>query len=394
MKLSKRAQQTSASPLRSLVDPKDPNIHVHRLNIGQPDLKSPEEFFDGIKSFTNKVVAYDAALGNKTLIKEWVNTLNNEYAIDLTTNEMLITSGSSEALMFLFSVCCDANDEVLVFSPSYANYSGFASVSGVNLVPIDCEFDTNFHPPHVSKIVEHITSNTKAILICNPNNPTGTLLSASELQILLDVCVDYDLFLIVDEVYREFVYDTKPLCIFQLAPKHDHIIIVDSLSKRYSLCGARLGCIITHNKNVMTATANLASTRVSAPTIEQHAAAHMFQNLSADYLTNAISEYKLRRDTLIKGLAQIEGVEVKSPEGGFYALVKLPVKDARDFAQFMLKDFSLNNETVCISPASGFFFHTKPITNYARIAFVLSVPEIQRAIKIIENALSIYTIKS
>jgi aspartate aminotransferase len=392
MKLSNRARTTAASPLRSLVLPE--SVHIHKLNIGQPDISSPKEFFDGLHSFTEPVVAYDAAVGNPKLIDRWTNTLNKQYGLSLTKSEMVITTGSSEALMFLFSVCCDVNDDVLVFSPSYANYSGFAALAGVNLVPIDCSFDANFHPPNVTGIESHITEHTKAILVCNPNNPSGTLLTHDELKLLIGVCEKHDLFLIVDEVYREFVYEVSPSCILQIAPKHERIIIIDSLSKRYSLCGARIGCIISHNKEVIAAATNLASTRVSAPSLEQFAAAHMFENLSETYIRDVVAEYKARRDVLVSGLKLISGVELNAPEGGFYALVKLPVDDARDFAQFMVKDFSMNDETVCISPASGFFFNTKPITNYARIAFVVSIPELQRSVKIIEHALIVYTSKN
>lgn len=396
MKLSNRATRTAASPLRSLETPKDPSIKIHKLNIGQPDMLTPEEFFDGLKTFSGRVVAYDAALGNKSLIEEWTKLLNDQYSIDVTPEQMIITSGSSEALMFVFSICCDTNDEVLVVSPSYANYSGFAAIAGVNLVPIECDIAASFHlPESKEKIESQITSRTKAILLCSPNNPTGTTFTDEEMDLLLRVCEKHDLLLIVDEVYREFVYDgASPRCAFQVSPKNPRIVVLDSFSKRYSLCGARVGCIISWNKEFMKAAANFASTRVSAPSLEQLATAYMLKNISSQYLSDAVQEYNERRDVLVAGLSQIDGVEFVAPEGGFYVLAKLPVENAADFAQFMLRDFSLNGETVWIAPASGFFLGSAPASNYVRIAFVASQDDLQKATKILEYALSVYAVKS
>lgn len=392
MKLSNRATRTAASPLRSLENPKDKTIQVHRLNIGQPDIPSPQEFFDGLTSFADKVIAYDAAAGNQTLLDEWTKIINSQYNTHITPDEMIITAGSSEALMFILSICCDVNDEVLVFTPSYANYSGFAAIAGVTLVPIECSLESGFHTPaDTGEITKHITQNTRAILLCNPNNPTGTVFRQDEVQTLIDLCEKHDLFLIVDEVYREFVYESEPYSVLQLAPGHERVIVIDSVSKRYSLCGARVGCLITSNRDVHRAALNFASTRVSAPTIEQRAAAHMLQTISDDYLSLTVDEYRARRDTLVAGLQSIPGVEFHAPEGGFYVLAKLPVDDARDFAQFMLRDFSVNSETVCVSPAGGFFLSDNAPTNYVRIAFVVSSKELERAIKVIDHALAVYS---
>jgi len=395
MTLSKRAQRTSASPLRSLVGPKDKTVHIHKLNIGQPDVHSPTEFIQAIQNFDKKVVEYDAARGNQELLSEWTKSLNNQYQLDITPEQMLITAGSSEALMFVFSICCDVNDEVLVFAPSYANYSGFAAIAGVTLVPVPCDINSCFHiPSDVEAIKQNITQNTRAILICNPNNPTGTALRDDEIQTLIELCDANDMFLIVDEVYREFVYETAPKTVLQIAPKNPRVIVVDSVSKRYSLCGARVGCLITWNNDVMTSALNFASTRVSAPTIEQHATATMLKTISDTYLTEATQEYKERRDVLADCLSKIDGVEFVIPDGGFYILAKLPVENAQDFAQFMLRDFSLNGETVCLSPASGFFLSSPASQDYVRLAFVVSKHELIRAAKIIENALAAYISKN
>jgi aspartate aminotransferase len=359
-------------------------------------MATPDEFFDGLHKFSSPVVAYDAALGNKNLIEEWTKLLNDQYNIDVTGDQMLITAGSSEALMFVFSICCDTNDEVLVVSPSYANYSGFAAIAGVSLVPIECDIDSSFLLPSSKEKIEwNITSKTKAILMCSPNNPTGTTFSDEEIKLLLDICEKHDLLLIVDEVYREFVYDNaSPRSAFQVSPKNPRLVVLDSFSKRYSLCGARVGCIISWNKEFMLAAANFASTRVSAPSIEQFAAAHMLKNISSQYLSDAVREYNERRDVLVSGLKQIAGVEFVVPQGGFYVLAKLPVASSANFAQFMLRDFSLNGETVWIAPANGFFLGTDKGASYARIAFVASQDDLQRATKILEYALSVYAISN
>jgi aspartate aminotransferase len=394
MALSKRAQRTSASPLRSLVGPIDKTVHIHKLNIGQPDVHSPTEFIQAIKNFDKNVVEYDLARGNQELLSEWTKFLNKNYQLDITPEQMLITAGSSEALMFVFSICCDVNDEVLVFAPSYANYAGFAAIAGVSLVPVSCDIESGFHiPSNIESIKAKITPNTRAILICNPNNPTGTVLCENEIETLLELCESHDLFLIVDEVYREFVYETTPKSVLQISQKNPRVVVVDSVSKRYSLCGARVGCLITWNNEVMTSALNFASTRVSAPSIEQQATATMLKTISDQYLVEVTQEYKERRDVLAEQLSQIDGVEFAIPDGGFYILAKLPVENAQDFAQFMLRDFSLNGETVCVSPASGFFLNSPASANYVRLAFVVSKHDLIRAAKIIENALVIYKTK-
>lgn len=393
MKLSLRAKHIGSSPIRSPVTPTDPRVYVHRLNIGQPDIHSPQEFLDAVRSFSSSVVAYDAAIGNTSLIAEWVSTLNKQYNLSLTPSEMVITSGSSEALTFLFSICCDANDQIVVFSPTYANYSGFAAIAGVKLVSIPCKLDDNFHiPSDDAEIEKRITKKTKAMLICNPNNPSGTVFTDEELTRLVAICEKHDLILIVDEVYREFVYDNRtPRCIFELTDDSPRVVVVDSVSKRYSLCGARLGCVITHNTEIRTAVANFASTRVSAPIIEQIATAHMLRTIPDAYLTNTVKEYTARRETLIKLLRRIPNVEVCDAEGGFYVLAKLPVADSDEFCRFMVRDFAHNNETLAIAPAHGFFINNTHVTNYVRIAFVVSVPDLHKAAEILRRALDAYS---
>lgn len=397
VRISHRGQSTPPSPIRSLAaraaEAEARGIHVHKLNIGQPNIPSPEEFLSGVHRFNERVVAYDASLGRPSLVHEWCKTINALYSVSITPQEMIITSGSSEALTFSFSVCCDANDDILVFEPTYANYTGFAAMAGINLISVPCEFESSFHLPSKDVIVAALTPKTRAVLVCNPNNPTGTALTDAELEVLVDVCATHNIFLIVDEVYREFVYDGRtPKTIFQDYPKHNNIIVIDSVSKRYSLCGARVGCIISWNKDVLAAAGNFASTRVSAPTIEQFATAHMLKTIQPSYLESVVQEYERRNTTLTNGLNSIPGVQANPAEGGFYVLAILPVEDVEDFATFLLDSFSLNGETVFIAPACGFYVTPDSGKNAARIAFVLSDDEIKRAVTILEKALEAYTV--
>ena len=397
MKISERAQHTPSSPIRSLAThanvAKSRGVHVHHLNIGQPDIHSPQEFIDGVHNFNQKILAYDATNGNKSLLAEWCLSLNTQYNIGITQENMLITSGSSEALMFAFTICCDVDDEILVFDPTYANYSGFAALAGVQLAPVQCAFSTGFHLPPKNEITSQISTQTKAILVCNPNNPTGTVYTTDEMNMLIELCEKHNMFLIVDEVYREFVYDNRqPQISFHLAPKHESIIVVDSISKRYSLCGARIGCLMSFNKEIMQAASNLASTRVSSPTIEQEATAHMLHTISPTYLADTVAEYERRKNAIVVGLQSIPGVKVNPAEGGFYVLAELPVKSADDFCTFMLKDFSHNNETVFLAPASGFYIAPYGKSS-VRIAFVVSVADIQRAVEVLRHALVAYSKK-
>jgi len=386
-----------ASPIRKLVpyaeQAKKEGKTIYHLNIGQPDIETPEVMLKAIKNFQPNIVEYSHSAGIESYRRKLAGYYKT-YNIEVDYSDIMITTGGSEAIQIALMTCLNNGDELIIPEPFYANYNGFATLADVVVKPIISSIETGFALPPISEFEKLITPKTKGIMICNPGNPTGYLYSKEELLALRDLVKKHDLFLFSDEVYREFVYEVSPSCILQIAPKHERIIIIDSLSKRYSLCGARIGCIISHNKEVIAAATNLASTRVSAPSLEQFAAAHMFENLSETYIRDVVAEYKARRDVLVSGLKLISGVELNAPEGGFYALVKLPVNDARDFAQFMVKDFSMNDETVCISPASGFFFNTKPITNYARIAFVVSIPELQRSVKIIEHALIVYTSKN
>jgi aspartate aminotransferase len=393
--LSQRARLTPPSPIRRLAhlstQAKANGTKVYHLNIGQPDIETPKEFLDGIKNYSEKVLAYEGSAGNEQLRKAWSNYMNASLGLSTEPAQFLITTGASEALIFVFMICCDPGDEIIIFDPTYANYIGFAAIAGVRLVPVPCTMDSNFSLPSRFEIEKRITSRTKAILLCSPNNPTGTVYSRDELQMIVNLCNEKNIFCVVDETYREFVYgDRQPLSVLHLDPRNDKIIVVDSLSKRFSLCGGRLGCLLTSNKEVLQMSLNLAQARLSSPTIEQIAAAQMLNSISSDFLGKAIKEYEKRRDTLYDGLKAINGVNVHKPEGAFYAIAKLPIENAEDFASYMLRDFSYNGATTFVAPAAGFYMEGGRGMSKIRIAYVLNSEDIKKAISILEAGLTKY----
>jgi aspartate aminotransferase len=386
IKLSNRAHNTPPSPIRKLAHlathAKKSGIHVYHLNIGQPDIESPDEFFDGIKAFNQKVVAYEQSQGYEGLCNAWSKYINKTLQINTNPEQFLITMGASEALVFLFMTCCDPGDEVIIFDPTYANYLGFAAISGVTLVPVLSNMEDNFALPARDQIEKRITNRTRAILLCNPNNPTGTVYSREELRFLLEICEEHNLFLILDETYREFVYDDlKPLSILHLAPSSKRVVVVDSLSKRFSLCGARIGCLLTNNEELLAKSLNIAQARLAAPTIDQYAAAYMLDHINDDYLEQARNEFQLRRDALYNALKKVQGVTVQKPKGAFYTVAQLPVADAENFASYLLAQFSYKKQTTFIAPAAGFYMQNSQGIQKARFAFVLKRSEIEDAIE-------------
>ncbi len=393
--LSSRASKTPPSPIRRLAafaaQAAARGIHVCRLNIGQPDLLSPVEFHEGLVRAHQPVLEYEASEGCGALLDSWSRYLNSQYEIGLTANEMLITMGASEALIFSFMVCCDPGDEILIFDPTYANYIGFSAISGVRLVPLPCSLEQGFTVPSREEIERFISPYTRAVLVCNPNNPTGAVCSDDQLLMLAELCREKELFLIVDETYREFVFDDlKPRCIFQISPRDPNIIVVDSLSKRFSLCGARVGCLITWHPELRKAAFHIAQARLAAPTLEQRAAAYMMDRISPEYLVAARREYQTRRDVAVAALNRIEGVVTHSPRGGFYILAKLPVVNAEEFAIFMLQNFSYQGATTFVAPAAGFYMHRDAGRSTIRIAFVLESAEIERGISVLGQGLREY----
>jgi aspartate aminotransferase len=396
LKISGRGQNIPASPIRKLAHlarkAEKSGTRVYYLNIGQPDIESPQEFFDGLQLFKNRVVAYEQSQGNEDLSIAWSKYVNRTMNLQTGPEQFLITIGASEALIFLFMTCCDPEDEVLIFDPTYANYLGFGSISGARLVPVLCNMDNNFALPPRSEIEQKITDRTRAILLCNPNNPTGTLYGREDLQFLFDLCDEHHLYLIVDETYRELVYeDSRPLSILHLQPNSERVIVVDSLSKRFSLCGARIGCLLTRNREVLSAALKIAQARLAAPTIEQYAAAHMLNHIKDDFVRNMRNEFQARRDALFNSLKKIPQVVVHKPQGAFYTIVHLPVNNAEDFAAFMLDKFSYKNRTTFIAPAEGFYMLHSEGIRQARIAYVLNSSRIEEAIEVLAAGLEQYS---
>ena len=393
--VSDRARKTPPSPIRKLahlaIQAKKAGTHVYKLNIGQPDIKSPREYFDGLRLFDEEVIAYEESQGNENLCRAWSKYINRTLGIETHPEQFLITVGASEALMFTFMTCCDPGDEIIIFDPTYANYLGFATIAGIHLVPVLCDMDNNFALPARSGIAGKITDRTRAILLCSPNNPTGTVCSREELRLLFDLCEEHNLFLILDETYREFVYDDlEPFSILNLESKSDRVIVIDSLSKRFSLCGARVGCLVTTNEEVLAMTLKIAQARLAAPTMSQFASAYMLENIKDDFLEGVKSEFRIRRDALYSALKDIPGVIAHKPQGAFYTVVQLPVADADDFAAYMLSEFSHNGKTVFIAPAAGFYMQQSQGRQQARFAYVLNKNDIEEAIRVLSAGLEKY----
>lgn len=393
--LSSRALNTPASPIRRLS--KYAYIgeclgnKVYNLNIGQPDVESPKEFFDGIDLYNSDVVSYERSEGSSDLRISWAEFINRTNGLDLSPERLLITTGASEALVFTFMVCCDPGSEIIIFDPTYANYKGFAATSGINLVPVMTKMDENFSLPSFDEINDKLTSNTRAILLCNPNNPTGTVYSREEVERLLDICNERNIFLIVDETYREMVFDDiKPLSVLEIAKDNPRVIVIDSLSKRFSLCGARIGCIISYNEEFLEKTLSLAQARLASPTIEQFASSHMLKNISSDYVSSITKKYESRRNALFGVLETLKDVQACKPQGALYSIIRLPVDSAEDFIKFMLSKFDDNKETVFLAPAEGFYMTPNSGVQKARIAAVLEEAKLERAVEILEKGLIEY----
>ena len=395
LKLSRRATDTPASPIRKLASlaesARAKGREILHLNIGQPDITSPKSFIDAVKNFDKQVVAYEQSQGFAPLCNAWSQYLDSSLNTSIPAEQIIITTGASEAIIFSFMTCCDPGDEILIFDPTYSNFIGFAAISGVRLIPIHTSLEEGFSLPDTDHVESYLSSKTRAILICNPNNPTGSVYSKAAIEDLLDVCERHNLFLIVDETYREFVFDDeKPLSVLEFAKNNPHVIVIDSLSKRYSLCGARIGSLITANPQVLQATINLAQARLASPTIEQLAAAHMLTNVPESYIEDSRIEYQGRRDVICDALNTMGGVEFRKPLGAFYMIVKLPVENAEGFARFLLKDFSLDNRSLFVAPAEGFYMKSDEGRNQIRIAFVLEKKKLGFALDILNEGLKAY----
>jgi len=372
--ISSKAVAMPASPIRKLVPfaeaAKKQGRKVYHLNIGQPDIETPEVVRTKMKELDLKVVEYSNSDG----IAAYRQGLTKYYAtksIELTPDQIMVTTGGSEALVFAFMTCFNPGDEVIIPEPFYANYNGFAVMAGVKVVPVMSSIDTGFALPAIEAFEQLITERTKGILICNPGNPTGYLYSEHELQQLRDIAVKHNLYLMADEVYREFAYDgATPHSIMNLAGLDEHAIMIDSVSKRYSMCGARIGALITRNKEVMGAAMKFAQARLSPPTFGQMASMYALET-PQEYFDGVVAEYVERRDILIDGLNTIPGVVCPKPKGAFYCIAQLPIDDSDRFCQWMLEHFEHNNQTVMMAPATGFY--SRPEPGKQQVRFALSV---------------------
>jgi aspartate aminotransferase len=392
-KISKKGELMPPSPIRKLVpfatEAKKRGVKVIHLNIGQPDIETPLVVRDAIKNFDYKVLSYLNSEGSEKYRLKLVDYYKSVGA-NITAAEIIETTGGSEALLFGFMSVMDPDDEIIIPEPFYANYNGFATAGNIKVVPITSSISNGFALPSIDEFEKKITSKTKAILICNPNNPTGYLYSKEELNLLKEIVLKHDLFLFADEVYREFVYDGKThTSILAMPELAEHAIVVDSISKRYSACGARLGALITKNKDVLSTVLKFAQARLSSPTYSEVAAEAALET-PASYFEEVNKEYISRRNLLVELLNKIEGVKCPLPGGAFYAMAQLPVKDTDHFCQWMLEKFSHNGSTVMMAPAAGFYATKGLGKNEVRIAYVLELSEIREAAECLEMGLKQY----
>ena len=390
-KISLRAEEMQASPIRKLIPfavaARKKGINVYPLNIGQPDIPTPLPIREAIRNFDQEVLAYSPSQGEDFLVEAF-SGYYHQNRIELAPEDIIVTTGGSEAIFFAFLSICDPGDEIIVFEPFYTNYNGMALETGVTLKAITTYAEDGFQLPAVETIEKAITSKTRGILICNPNNPTGTVYSASALEDLAFIAKKHNLYIIADEVYREFTYDgLHHTSILQIDGMAQHAILIDSISKRYSACGARIGVVASRNKAVMVACMKFAQARLSSPTVEQWGArAGMLMDPS--YFTPILEEYQRRRDTVMAGLAKAPGVVCEVPTGAFYVIVKLPIKNADRFAQWLLTDFVSENSTVLVAPAAGFYVTPGLGLNEIRISYVLEVEKLEKAMNILALAIN------
>jgi aspartate aminotransferase len=391
--ISNKGKLMPQSPIRKLA-PYAENAYkqgktVYHLNIGQPDIKTPTIALDAVKIHSLDILAYTRSEGSEDYRKKIANYYLKKN-IHVNHLDIIVTTGGSEALLFAFGSTMDTGDEIIIPEPFYANYNGFSIASGVKVVPLISKIENNFALPPIEEFEKLITSKTKAILICNPGNPTGYLYSKEEIKKLAAIVKKHNLFLIADEVYREFVYDgAKHYSIMQEEGLEEHAIMIDSVSKRYSMCGARIGCLVSKNKDVISTVLKFAQARLSPPTFAQIASEAALETPQS-YFDDVINEYVERRNTLIEELQKIDGIKVAKPKGAFYCIAELPINDTDAFAQWLLEKFDVNGETVMVAPAAGFYSTPGVGLNQIRIAYVLNKESLIKAVTILKEALKQY----
>ncbi|KAF0128719.1 MAG: aspartate aminotransferase [Bacteroidetes bacterium] len=391
--ISKKGNMMPESPIRKLVPyaeaAKKRGVKVYHLNIGQPDIHTPEVALNAIRNFDGKVVEYSHSAGNPSYRKKLAEYYK-KHDIHITAEDIIIGAGASEAILFAFQTIMDPGDEVIIPEPFYANYNGFAINSGVQVKPISSSIESGFALPPIADFEKSITEKTKAILVCNPNNPTGYLYSEEELETLRQLVLKYDLYLIADEVYREFCYDghTHHSCM-HLKGIEENVILIDSVSKRYSACGVRIGCMISKNKEVMRTALKFAQARLSPPSFGQIAAEAAIETPDS-YFEEVLEEYHKRRDVVVEAINKMEGAFCPTPKGAFYVVAKLPIDDSDRFCQWLLEDFKFEDQTVMLAPASGFYSTKGRGKDEVRISYVLKVDDLRQSMKVLEEALKVY----
>ncbi len=391
--ISKRGMEMPASPIRKLVPyaeaAKKRGTHVYHLNIGQPDIQTPPSMFNALKKIKHKVIEYSHSAGIPSY-REKLSAYYKQHNIFVSPEEIIVTAGGSEALLFAMWSVLNPGDEVIIPEPFYANYNGFAIATGAKVIPVVSSIDNSFALPPIEEFEKLITPRTKAIIVCNPNNPTGYLYTKEELQKLAELIKKHDLYLIADEVYREFCYDgSQHFSVMHLEGVESNILLADSVSKRYSACGIRVGNLVTKNKEVINAAMKFAQARLSPPSLGQFAAEAALDEPQA-YFDKVIGEYVARRDVLLEGLNKIKGVVCPKPKGAFYCVAQLPVDDSDKFCQWLLEDFSYKGRTVMFAPASGFYSTEGAGKNEIRISYVLNTKDLKRSVKCLEEALKVY----
>lgn len=381
-----------ASPIRKLVPfaegAKKKGIKVYHLNIGQPDIETPAPVLEAVRKSDFKILEYSHSAGNESYRRK-LTTYYSKFGITVDHTEIIVTTGGSEAIIFGFMACLDPGDEIIVPEPFYANYNGFATEADIRLVPVTSSIDTGFALPPIEEFEKKITPSTKAILICNPNNPTGYLYSGAELDVLKNICLKHNLFLFSDEAYREFSYDGENISALQIAGLENHVVVFDTISKRYSACGGRIGAFVTHNRSLLDSVMKFAQARLSPPSFAQ-IAAEAAVDLPDNYFDDIKAEYQSRRDLLVERLNAIPGVFCPNPGGAFYAMARLPIDDADKFCQWLLEEFSHEQQTVMLSPATGFYATPGLGRQEVRLAYVINRDSIAHAMDCLAKALEVY----
>lgn len=393
MEFSKRILAMGYSPIRKLApygaEATRKGVKIYHLNIGQPDIETPKEFMEGINNYKDDVLKYAQSQGIDEAINSFIKYYK-EWDINFESNEILITNGGSEAISLALTAICDVDDEVIIPEPFYTNYAGFAQGAGVKVVPFITKAEEGFHLPAKDVIVSKITPKTRAIMVSNPGNPTGVVYTENEIRMLADICKENNLFLIADEVYREFVYDgLKYTSALYMEDIKDRVILIDSISKRYSACGARIGLVASKNKELISQIMKMCQVRLCVPTIEQLAAANLI-NTPKEYFISVKKEYESRRNILFEKLSKMPGVICKKPTGAFYIVAKLPVKSGEDFAKWLLTDYNYNNKTVMVAPAEGFYATEGLGMDEIRLSYCLNTEALADAMDILERALAEY----